>query len=84
MTTWTGDRNDDCFLQTDDGYQAHAEAMDEDEWCCIVTHGDTWPPPFNGRMVYHSAEQGIWPIRGEAARLLCELVIDADRWKQRT
>lgn len=82
MTTWTGDPDDDTFLKTEDGYAAHAEAMHEDAWYCQVTHGDTGPPPFNGRVVFHSVERNIVPLTGRAARWLCEQVIIADRWRQ--
>lgn len=82
MTTWTGDLDDDCVLKTDDGYQAHAEAMDTREWYCSVTHGGADSIPFNGRVVFHSAERNIVPLTGRAARWLCEQVIIADRWRQ--
>lgn len=80
---WTGDMDDDTFLKTADGYQAHAEAMDEGLWYCQVTHGDTGPPPFNGRVVFHSSEHDVLPLKGGAARTLCLMAIDADRWRQR-
>lgn len=79
---WTGDLADNCVLKTQDGYIAHAEAMDSgknEHWCCIVTIGDR---PMM-RTVYHSAEDGIWPTRGDLARRLCKMAIDADRWKRR-
>jgi len=79
---WTGDMDDDTFLKTADGYPAHAEATDEGLWHCQVTHGDTGPPPFNGRVVLHTAESDVRPLTGKAARTLCMLAIDADRWRQ--
>lgn len=78
---WTGDLNDDCALKTEDGYQAHAEDMGEGEWYCQVTRAGASQPPFKGQY-FHSTEHDIRPLTGEAARMLCKMVIDADRWRR--
>ncbi len=79
---WRGDLSDDCVMKTEDGYLAQAEAMDSgrnEHWCCTVTLGKR--PSL--RWVYHSAENGVWPKYGAAARAMCEMAIDADRWRNR-
>jgi len=72
---WEGDLEDDCSLSTMDSYGAHAEAMSDNEWYCSVWRGDR---P-NSVLIFHSNEDDVMPKTGEAARKLCEWVIDAHR-----
>jgi len=81
VNKWTGDMDDDCTLKTEDGYVAHAEAMDDDWWYCAVRHGDIDSLVII-RDVFHSTSHDVQPLTGEAARALCQVVIDADRYRR--
>jgi hypothetical protein len=68
---WEGDLADDCKLKTDDGFGAHAEEMDDNEWYCSV-----WQDLGSKQItIFHSTENDIMPLSGDAARALCQLVI---------
>lgn len=75
---WKGDLDDDCSLLTEDGFGAHAEMMSDDEWYCSV-----WlATRVEGRDVFHSSDDSVAPLTGEAARKLCEFIIDAERYRR--
>jgi hypothetical protein len=72
---WEGDLADDCLLKTADGFGAHAEAMGQNEWYCSV-----WQYRGPERAdIFHSADDDIMPLTGDAARALCQLIILAAR-----
>lgn len=73
LRNWQGDLDDDCALRDGD-YSAVAEDMG-DEWHVAVYR--------NGKQIFHDVDDNIHPLTGPAARRLCELVIDAERWRGR-
>ncbi|HYH69632.1 MAG TPA: hypothetical protein VD866_33355 [Urbifossiella sp.] len=77
---WGGRLNDDCAAFAGDLY-AHAEHLDGPRrggvWYCSVSRG--------GSYLFHTADRGVVPRDGEAARWLCEVIIAAARagaWDQ--
>jgi len=78
--SWAGRLNDDCAAFAGELY-AHAEHLDGPRrgglWYCSVSR--------KGVFLFHTADCGVVPRDGEAARWLCEVVIVAVRagaWDQ--
>lgn len=69
---WWGDLSDDCLADIL-GYAAHAEHMSGPRrggaWYCGVR--------CNGGRIFHTADRGVEPKSGEAARWLCEVLARA-------
>ena len=69
---WQGDLGDDCSASVGD-LSCHAEHMHGPVrggvWYCAAGRG--------GEALLHTAERGVQPRSGEAARWLCEIVIRA-------
>jgi hypothetical protein len=70
---WDGDLDDDCRVTASDMY-AHAEHLHGPRrggaWYCSVTR--------SGERLFHTADWGVQPRSGVAARWLCELVMCAE------
>jgi hypothetical protein len=71
---WVGDLDDDCSATQGD-VRAHAEHLHGPRrggaWYCSVVR--------SGRRLFHTADCGIQPSRGAAARWLCELIMVVER-----
>jgi hypothetical protein len=67
---WTGDPADEQTLEWR-GFRGHVEDMGRG-WFCSV-----WRESDRGT-VFQSADAGILPLTGDAARRLCELAIRAE------
>jgi hypothetical protein len=69
---WDGDLGDDCSATVGTLY-AHAEHLSGPfrggVWYCSVRR--------EGESLFHTAERGVQPRSGEAARWLCEVVLGA-------
>ena len=70
---WEGDLNDDCWIGAGD-WRAHAEHIDGPR------HGGAWYCSVNraGERLFHTADWGVQPRNGAAARWLCELIIKSN------
>jgi hypothetical protein len=66
---WYGDLGDACWAVRGD-YYAYCEDMGDGWFCQVRGPG--------GSQVFHSTDTGILPLTGDAARLLCSLVVRAE------
>jgi hypothetical protein len=72
LVPWSGDLGDDCWATVGD-VSAHAEHLygpvRGGAWYCSVRR--------SGELLFHTADYGVQPRSGEAARWLCEVVLCA-------
>jgi hypothetical protein len=73
---WTGDLSDDCVARWRD-LSAHAEKMDERFWYCSVTRWEGAGKRRKNISIFHTSDDDVVPLTGEAARKLCEFVMRA-------
>jgi hypothetical protein len=70
---WGGDLGDDCLALVADLY-CHAEHMYGPSrgggWYCSVSR--------SGESIFHTADRGVQPRSGKAARWLCEVAVSAE------
>ena len=76
MSNWTGDLNDDCFLERY-GFHAHVECMSRGVWWFAVEIG-TWP---DSEQIFNTSdnETAIKLTTGKMARAAAECVIEFSR-----
>jgi len=70
---WTGDLGDDCSAVVGD-FNCHAEHS------CGPARGGVWYCSVyrSGVRIFHTADRGVQPRSGKAARWLCEVMIAAE------